>query len=545
MSWRDKGGQRSARAQPPPSAPTPDEPHWSDGLDITDSVGRCVGLHDMIYHLSGGKLAAATAREGRQILAAYREQISKALERPALPVRYHVVRDRADALRFAGGPIDIEGEGEAYRLFPILRSHAEILDDYTTQKTLVHGGVGSAKSIAGVLWHLDRCLRNGDYLNYFVAPDSGYLRDVILRHFRFVLSGLGVWHKCTWFKRDMDLVVRGLGPEFTVSLRSAEASNAGRNLSHFTMDEAELIKVDVAEDLMERLREPRAAVKQALFLCAPDGIGSWAHRWFYTDPLPNARAVRLSTRDNLFLPPDYITDSLSHLTGASRERYIEGHFVASQGRVFDRYLPGVHDSIPVIYDPAQADEYIMGCDFGSGCSFFSLFARVGDVMLCIDEVVKEDTDTFEMSDLAIAKWREIFDGYGFGALDRYGTASRVTCVIDPAGGATMKTSISDAAALERAGFRVLYHARHRNVRDGVLAVSNKLLKDEFFVDAERAQGVHRAMMYQQYDKLGRPEKGAHGQKSKALDHAADSIRYPTEYFFPVPGFAPSLHILDH
>ena len=96
----------------------------------------------------------------------------------------------------------------------------------------------------------------------------------------------------------------------------------------------------------------------------------------------NCEAITTTSRDNWFLPKDYIED-LETMTGVARKRYVEGLWVGSEGLVYDRWDEGkyVCDSLPESFD-----RIFVGCDEGYNHPSVQLLCGLkDDIFYVMDE----------------------------------------------------------------------------------------------------------------------------------------------------------------
>ena len=96
----------------------------------------------------------------------------------------------------------------------------------------------------------------------------------------------------------------------------------------------------------------------------------------------NCEAITTTSRDNWFLPEDYVKD-LETMTGVARKRYVEGLWVGSEGLVFDRWDESkyVCDSLPESFD-----RIFVGCDEGYNHPSVQLLCGLkDDIFYVMDE----------------------------------------------------------------------------------------------------------------------------------------------------------------
>jgi predicted phage terminase large subunit-like protein len=178
----------------------------------------------------------------------------------------------------------------------------------------------------------------------------------------------------------------------------------------------------------------------------PKGKDHWTYRTF-AGSRPDTAMFHCTTRDNLFLPPDFYQNVRQHLTSVQAEQELEGRFVDAGGALFQRRWFAVVDKVPPMValcrawdlaatpeddERARDPDWTAGVKMGRGVdgTFYVLnVARVRESPLHVEELVR---------DLAIA------DGPG------------CECVMEQEGGAAGKM-IADAF-LRRIGGLAAFHA---------------------------------------------------------------------------------------
>lgn len=97
----------------------------------------------------------------------------------------------------------------------------------------------------------------------------------------------------------------------------------GPNLGWFWLDEAALMPVDAWNIMLGRLRERPG---RAWITTTPRG-DNWIYQRWVRNPLPGYELVRSSSRDNPFLPRDFVANLEAAYTGRFARQEIEGDFL--------------------------------------------------------------------------------------------------------------------------------------------------------------------------------------------------------------------------
>jgi predicted phage terminase large subunit-like protein len=204
------------------------------------------------------------------------------------------------------------------------------------------GGVGSGKTMAG-------CAEvfRPDYANTtgaFVAPTFPMLRDATLRTFLGICDVVAAqgWPVLSNFNKG-DMVAE-LTTGTRVLFRSADNPERlrGPNLGFFYLDEAALMPRKTWDIMLGRLREKPG---RAWLTTTPRGF-NWIYDLFVTQQLDGYDLIRSSSRDNPYLPTDFIGSLEQAYAGQFRQQEIEGEFVQPEGALAQRDWFGIVDAVP-------------------------------------------------------------------------------------------------------------------------------------------------------------------------------------------------------
>lgn len=204
------------------------------------------------------------------------------------------------------------------------------------------GGVGSGKTMAGCA-ELFRPEYAGS-TGAVVAPTFGMLRDATLRTFLGlceIVKAQG-WPVLGSFNRS-DMVAE-LETGTTILFRSADDPERlrGPNLGFFYLDEAALMPRMTWDIMLGRLRERPG---RSWLTTTPRGF-NWIYDLFVTQTLEGYDLIRSSSRDNPYLPKDFIGSLEQAYAGQFRQQEIEGEFVQPEGALAQRQWFGIVDAIP-------------------------------------------------------------------------------------------------------------------------------------------------------------------------------------------------------
>jgi predicted phage terminase large subunit-like protein len=188
------------------------------------------------------------------------------------------------------------------------------------------GGAGAGKTRAGVL----EILRMpGGSTGMVVAPTYTMLRDSTVATFLELTRAGGVLR--SFNKSDMTAqLVNGTN----VLFRSADEPDRlrGVNLGWFFLDEGALCTQETWLILLARLRESPG---RAWICTTPRGF-DWLYETFAKTESPDYVVIRSSTRDNSFLPADFVKRLEGQYTNQWQRQEIEGEFCELEGTLFKR-----------------------------------------------------------------------------------------------------------------------------------------------------------------------------------------------------------------
>lgn len=416
----------------------------------------------------------------------------------------------------------------------LLPAHERLLTDTASRYLGFVGGWGAGKTHGGALKAIQLAIANAPHPVLLVAPTFRHLEDALLVEIKKILRAWGVWDRARYHRHDHKLFFRIGGQDCELWLRHARDpdSLAGPSVAAALIDEAGLINDEIFNQVDARIRIREAPVRQLVATGTGDrGRSGWFFDIFEGSPLEGATLIRAPTWENVCLPDDYVTQRLGHLDQILYERYAAGQFVDLEGRVYSQYRAEKHNRI---CDNPQQGQLAFFVDFGAYVMVWGLARILKGQVHVIDELVRENVDTLEMTRLAkdwLAEKLKQWDGSAWNVDD---AAAEAVIYCDPAGGDRMssKTSLSDVAICRQAGFQVFHRQRHPAIRDRVNAVQAKLASGGLLIDVSRAPYVGRCVADQKYGTDGMPEKGRPRERTRGLDHGSDALGYLIEYEWP-------------
>lgn len=194
-------------------------------------------------------------------------------------------------------------------------------------------GLGAGKTYAGSLKAVIKMEEGED--GVIVAPTYPMLRDVTQKTFLSILDAAN--YKYEYYKTDGILERKGA----TVMFRSSDNPDRlrGPNLNWAYLDEAAQMRESMWNVILGRLRVGHKP--QAWITTTPAGY-NWVYRRWVEKGDPAYQIIHASTRENTYLPSEYVADLESNYVGEFAKQEIEGDFVAFEGLVYPDFSRNLH-----------------------------------------------------------------------------------------------------------------------------------------------------------------------------------------------------------
>ena len=216
---------------------------------------------------------------------------------------------------------------------------------------------------------------------------------------------------------------------------------------------------------------------------------------------PNCEVITTTSRDNWFLPEDYVLD-LETMTGVARKRYVEGLWVGSEGLVYDMWNEElfVADQVPTTFD-----HMLVGMDYGYNNPSVLLLIGIKDqTMYVIDEWYERQKLEQQILETAL-RWKELHP--------------EIDCfVVDP-------SAAGLRASMRNVGLDVM--AANNSVFTGIQAVASRLSKDSGgkpkLVIKRQCSNLIRE--FSSYEWMTKADGSTKDVPRKEHDHALDALRY--------------------
>ncbi len=383
------------------------------------------------------------------------------------------------------------------------------------------GGFGSGKTLIDVI-KLVELKYNYPSVNFlYAAPTYPLIRDIFYPTLEETLEETGIRYKINkqehiiYFERGGHILCRTLRPAHLIGFKVGAAF----------LDELDILKKDIAiscfNKVLARIRQPYpdGRLNQVFVSTTPEGFAG-THQIFVKDKVPGRKIIHASTRDNPYLPDDYVATLINSYPDSLIQAYLDGQFVnLTTGNVynFDRSQHHTDDSI-------KGNEPLhLGVDFNVGVMFTtisvireqSVWYGSREKIMLKPKVVGELVGCLDTPDL-IRTIKEKYEGH------------HITIYPDSTGKNrhSVGASKSDLNLLKQAGFAVA-PTRNPLVRDRVLSVNVGLSSTLLQVNTDLAPRLTECLEEQAYDANGLPDK------SGGMDHGNDSLGYFIYHKFPV------------
>lgn len=370
------------------------------------------------------------------------------------------------------------------------------------------GGVGSGKTMAGSAEAIVYSINNPKSVGCIVAPTYRMLDDVtMVTFFQLLPKDLIQEYR----KGDKVLLLRN-GSK--VYFRSADQPEKlrGLNLSWFWIDEAALVSEMTWKIMLGRIRSSKFPNK-GWITTTPKGF-TWIYRRFLEKKNKDYGMVQCSSRDNPFLPPDFIESLQEEYVGVFAKQEIEGEFVGFEGVVFPSFKRGVH-----VMDCKKKEfqSMIYGIDWG-----YTNSAVVLAIGLDSDNRMHVVEEFYEKGIL--------IEGHAEAVVSLQKKYGEGVCVADPSEPEHIRVFRNNNLTVIEANNKIL---------PGITKVASQLeiQKDDrprLFVDPSCVNTIMEFENYRYPE--SKEEKPVQENPLKIHDHAMDALRYVAMHLDKGPEF---------
>jgi PBSX family phage terminase large subunit len=364
--------------------------------------------------------------------------------------------------------------------------------------SMLVGGYGSGKSQAGTIKTIIKKLQYPKYKVAYYLPTYPLIKDIAFDKFPATLSELGLKYKLN--KSEKEIHIENYG---TIIFRSMDNPDTiiGYETAYSLIDEADILPTDKMDKVYNKILGRNRSVDNANVdaVSTPEGF-----KWLYEQSQKgNFALIRAKTKDNKFLPEDYIKQLEKQYPEQLLRAYMDGEFVnLTSGNVYSYFSRDKHDS-----DVVQEDNepLYIGQDFNIGGCISTVHVIRGTKVIRVDEF--ESHDTRGIIENIQTKYKN----------------NRIIIYPDASGnqGHTNATK-SDIALLEGAGFEVDAPKANPRVMDRINTANNMFEKEQYFINISRCPKGTKALEQQSWNEKGEPEKFA---GAATVDDYNDSFTY--------------------
>lgn len=220
----------------------------------------------------------------------------------------------------------------------VLIHQAEFIESEARHTALI-AGYGSGKTQAGILKVVKKKLEYPGIAVAYYMPTYGLIEDVAYERFEDIMKDMGCGFrldksKHTYYTPYGKIIMRSLSnPDRIV----------GYEVGYSLIDETDLLSTENMSLAFKKIiarnrkRLPNGEPNKTDVVGTPEGF-KWAYNFFVKENKPNRRIIKGKTKDNPFLPEDYIETLQESYTPQQLAAYLDGEFVnLTSGTVYHRF----------------------------------------------------------------------------------------------------------------------------------------------------------------------------------------------------------------
>lgn len=316
------------------------------------------------------------------------------------------------------------------------------------------GGIGAGKTWIGAHYALEQAARSPHVRGFIAANTYPQLHQSTLSGLYEVASAYGIPIHPKTPESAAKKKALYLWDRVEVLCRSAENFKLwdGFKVGWWWLDEAKDMDQGAYRTICERHRDGRVERLQGWMTASPSG-GNWFGE---IEEDPDVRVVTADSRQNPFLPSDYVPTLLSKMSAEMVVQQIEGKVVnVACGECY----PSFSKAEQVGQFSRGAGEQYIGIDFNVDPGMHAELIEIrGEDVYVLDEIYLPGGNTPQLA-------REIERRYGTG----------IPLVPDAAGGQRHTTGTSDHQILKDAGFKLRNRPSNPPIKDRINAVNGRIL----------------------------------------------------------------------
>lgn len=385
----------------------------------------------------------------------------------------------------------------------ILVHQAKFIESKVKHTALI-AGYGSGKTQAGIIKVVAMKMKYPGIPVAYYMPTYGLIEDVAFERFEEIFKMLGISYNLNKSKYHYETP---FGKIIMRSLNNPERI-VGYEVGYSLIDETDLLSTDnmtiAFNKIIARNRKklPNGDPNRTDVVGTPEGF-KWAYKFFVKESKANRVIIKGKTKDNPYLPEDYIDTLEDSYTPQQLEAYLNGEFVnLTSGTVYHRFKRTVNHSDRTIQ---KNDVLHIGMDFNITKMNAVVHVMDGNIRIAVDEIINA-YDTPEMCELIKQK----YPGY------------KVVIYPDASGDNRNSAGKSDIDILKKAGFLVRKLSKNPFVKDRVNAMNMAFLDSKgniiYYINTNNCPVYTEALENQVY-KNGEPDK------TSGFDHVTEAGGY--------------------
>lgn len=388
-------------------------------------------------------------------------------------------------------------------------------------------GYGGGKTFIGAKRAIAMSLHNAPSPFVSVSPSYKMAKRTVIPAIKALLDGKATLENLTYkyHKTDHEFKIYCRGREAIIWIASGDDPDSlrGPNVGAALIDEPFIQKEDVFTQMIARVRDPIAKIKEINLTGTPETL-NWGYEICEGERKDNydLGIVHASTRENLALATEYADTLEKALTDEASAAYVDGQFMNLQtGIVY--YGFNKNRNVKEFEDPGG--ELMVGMDFNVDPMAAVIFWINNDHMHFMEEIELRNADTEYMCSYLIEKYR-----YKSGKLKGQ---CRIRKIFPDATGNNRSTKApggkTDYYYIKKAGFEI--DAPHKNplIRDRENACNGKLAPKEGGITITISNNCKKLIGY--FLRYNHAEK--HKKDQKAMSHLIDAFGYPVHRLFPI------------
>jgi len=391
-----------------------------------------------------------------------------------------------------------------------LPAQRKFLEDESHRILGYIGGFGSGKSYALARKLIWLGLLNPNQTLMACEPSFPMIRTVFIPAMDEALESLDIPFTFRASPQPEYLLTLPTG---SVKILCQSAENyqriRGQNIAAAVWDECDTSPTETAqkagEMLLARMRTGKC--NQLAVASTPEGF-RWAYRTFIEQDGPDKRLIKVKTKDNPNLPPEFIPSLERNYPSQLIAAYLNGEFVnLASCALYNGFDRSLHNSNA---KPEQGETIYIGIDINVGNSVTQHVVKRGDQFHFFAETIYRDT---------IQMARGLAELY-----PQHFRSGQLVLIPDAASRqrSTAAAQESDLSILKKAGHTVKAQQSNPLVQDRINAVNVLISQDRLRVSNANKHLI-RTLEQHAYDDTGRPEKG--GVAMTDLSHAGDAAGY--------------------